>query len=718
MRSLIRSQSSFLWHSTMSGISQIARAAGLPLQTILNNSPLRPAVSTIQDQMGRAFDTAVKLGDDFQQRTIDLLFDVTTAAPIWKSLEDAGIVSSRIESAQPQPELAFLEAVNDSGPTRSTLLLIAMVMLYTSLKREQDGIARLESYLRRYALTAAQKAAYLSSLALLRASRAKRLSFLQLPETVSLLQDMAANLKEAKELTRNEPDFSPNLAKLMSRWTSGVLNAQLPWPLGDRAEALEDLVWCEKVINSSFETRESGFQFLRQVYYSRAFLARDAGDQKTAQQYLEKSGYKDYNPENLFIASIFACTSDGTRDGPQQVKEVVPGHVFTVSGLDLSDYNFFITEDGQQLVAIDSGSRADRCEAAYRLFEKVYTERYQKAVPLLTHAFMTHYHWDHTGGYPFFQSLNPNLAMYSRHNYTEERERAAHQPPPFEWILGLRFTDEPVARYVPTQTVPADTEMVLGGTRIRLILTPGGGGETPDGMFIYLPAYRVLYAGDFAVPWVGTPYVVEGDADAQLATMELVGNLQPPPEHLLHGHWAVTQFYSVPDVLVRLRPHLQWLKDKTLELIYANKSRTEIQQMNLIPPGLLAPEEVETLYPFLSTREVFINRICLQKIGYWGPQLQNTDILSEREFGAIFRNYLELSEEQMARVVQRIIDAGDYELAARVADWAATQFANSPAVRAVQRTAFQQLKQKWQLLNVFKFAMYCQHINDPTPQVD
>jgi glyoxylase-like metal-dependent hydrolase (beta-lactamase superfamily II) len=682
-------------------------------------SPVRGVASAVQGAIGGLFDGAVDFADDVQRRTVDLAFDAAALTPVEETLHDVGILQPSGGGCQVQPELAFLEAVNDNGPAGATLCVISMVVLYTSLKRERDGIDRLESYLTKFAkLTPAQKSIYLTSLALLRAGLANRLPLWDLPETLLLLQQMYGNLSETRNLTENLPDFTPDFAKLFARWTNGVLMAKLPWPLGNHNQALQDLLWCENTINENPLFHENAFQFLREVYYSRAILARDNGDQKTAQEFLRKSGFKDFSSKNLFLATIFAATSDGVRDGPQQVKEAVPGKLFTVSGFDLSDYNFILTEDGQQLIAVDSGSRVDRCEAAYRLFEQRFNEIYGKAPPLLTNVFMTHYHWDHTGGYPFFQQLNPGLVMHSRSNYTEERERAANQPPPWDWILGERFDEEPVAFYRPTKTIDADTEMTIGDTNLRLILLPGGGGETPDGMFIYLPQHRVLYVGDFVVPWVGSPYVVEGDADSLLNTIEVIAKLDPRPKELLHGHWAVTQFYPTPDPLISLKPHLEWLKKETLRLIYENKNRVEIQQMNLIPPNILDPSEAAIQVAFVSMREVMIDRLCHQHIGYWGPQLQGVDSLGEAQYGSIFSKYLKMSAEQVARVIRDMIGRGDFELAGKVADWAATQFPNSAVISDAQRDAYLQLKQKWQLLNVFKFAMYSEHVGDPTPQLD
>lgn len=712
MREFIKQQNRDIWRWSLRTVGQIAT---LPFRSLPGGS-LKSLGIGIEQQVNRSVQASIRAGDNLQSKLVDWMFDAVTFKPLLDSFADLGFNSGVTgKGLQAQPELAYMEAVNDSRPG-SSAVMIPMIVQYTSLKRYDEGIARLEGYLTKFELTPAQKAVNFAGLALLRAAKAKELPPWRFVEQYLLIQRTLSDMKEAKRLTEKEPDYASTYEKLFAVWTSGILLAQLPWPFGDANTALEDLEWCERTIHQSFESRENTYQFLRQVRYSRAILARNAGNKREAEKYLQLSGYKNFSPDNLFIATVFTTTSDGVRGAVKQVKENVPGRGFTVSGFDLSDYNFFITDDGQELIAVDSGSRVELCEAAYRFFEEYYTQKTGKAVPKLTTCFMTHYHWDHTGGYPFFRTLNPDIVFYSRANYTEESDRARNQPPPWSWSLGKSFTNAPVVAYTPTKKVRENLELAIGGTRIRLLMLPGGGGETPDGMLIHLHDHGVLYCGDFIVPWVGSPYVVEGDVDALLDSMEFVAKIKPEPKYLLCGHWAVTQFYPDVNALARLRPYLQWLKDETLKQIYANKNREEIQQMNLIPPGLAQSGQADMQVPYIAMREVFIDRLYHQKVGYWGPQLQNADLLSQKEIGTIFRNYLGLSDVDISRAIDQMITAGDFELAAQLADWAFSQYPGSSSIVEARRNAFRQLTQKWQLLNVFKFMMYSETIDEPTPQ--
>ena len=135
--------------------------------------------------------------------------------------------------------------------------------------------------------------------------------------------------------------------------------------------------------------------------------------------------------------------------------------------------------------------------------------------------------------------------------------------------------------------------------------------------------------------------------------------------------------------------------------------------MNLVPKPLLLQPLIQL--PYILMREVFINRIWRQTVGYWGPQLQGVDYLSDKEIGAGLSYYLKLSENEIADAVNLMADKGDLELAARFVGWALTQYPDSENLKQARTHAFLQLKQKWQQLNPFKFVMYSELVDNPSP---
>src|SRR5262249_41210773 len=150
-------------------------------------------------------------------------------------------------------------------------------------------------------------------------------------------------------------------------------------------------------------------------------------------------------------------------------------------------------------------------------------------------------------------------------------------------FFGDRFNRDDVRNFKPEVTIDRRTELKVGGTRIELI--PVEGGETHDAMFIHLPDLGVLFVGDFIMPYIGAPFVVEGDFNGLLDAIDVV--VQKHPRYMLHGHEPLTRLFSSPEMLAQLKENLSWLREQVLDAIRRGDTRPRIHQANLIPPGLL-----------------------------------------------------------------------------------------------------------------------------------
>src|SRR4029077_11692422 len=148
---------------------------------------------------------------------------------------------------------------------------------------------------------------------------------------------------------------------------------------------------------------------------------------------------------------------------------------------------------------------------------------------------------DHIGGHTYFRSLNPRLKFYARSNYEEEITSELGGPGVFrKQFFGERFNSDDVRSFKADVTIDRRTELKIGGTHIELI--PVQGGETHDAMFIHLPDLGVLFAGDFTMPYLGAPFVKEGDLQGLLDAIDIV--VQKNPRYLLHGHEPLTRNFS------------------------------------------------------------------------------------------------------------------------------------------------------------------------------
>jgi glyoxylase-like metal-dependent hydrolase (beta-lactamase superfamily II) len=244
---------------------------------------------------------------------------------------------------------------------------------------------------------------------------------------------------------------------------------------------------------------------LREVYRHLGRLAIAEGEQAKARDYLHRSGYKDFDRPIAVITPFSEEAASGHAFAPRSISEIVPGRVYALSAFEFTEYYFVVSDDRRELIGIDAGTRPDSAKTAYEALRE-----YAPDLPELTTVFVTHSHWDHIGGHRYFRTLNPRLRFYARSNYAEELAREMDAPGVFaKHFFGERFSFDDVRSFKPDITVDGRTDLEIGGTRIELI--PVQGGETHDAMFIHLPDLGVIFVGDFTMPYLGAPFVAEGD---------------------------------------------------------------------------------------------------------------------------------------------------------------------------------------------------------------
>jgi glyoxylase-like metal-dependent hydrolase (beta-lactamase superfamily II) len=383
--------------------------------------------------------------------------------------------------------------------------------------------------------------------------------------------------------------------------------------------------------------------------------------------------------------------------------------VYALSGYEFTEYYFVVSEDGRELIGIDGGTRPDSARASYEALRA-----YAPTLPKLTTVLITHAHWDHVGGHKYFRSLNPHLQFYASENYQKELSIALNAPGPIgQRFFGNRFSMEDVRSFRPDITIDRQTEVKIGGTRFDFI--PVQGGETQDGLFIHLPDHDVMFAGDFIMPYLGAPFVEEGNLEGLLGAIDIV--VQKHPRHLLHGHEPLTRVFASPSMLANLKTYLAWLYEEVLAAIRRGDELASIQQANLIPPGLLAGNPDAHL-PYLLMRENVINRTYDQNVGYWQPDLQGVDYVSRADRESMLIDYLNVSERQLVKATERMIADGKFELAATALEWTRGRFAGSKSLDEVKRLTYLKLMEKYQEINPFKFIIYSTRIGNQIPQME
>jgi glyoxylase-like metal-dependent hydrolase (beta-lactamase superfamily II) len=133
--------------------------------------------------------------------------------------------------------------------------------------------------------------------------------------------------------------------------------------------------------------------------------------------------------------------------------------------------NFFVYKKEGQIVCFDSGYGKRRI---IRELDRLGIEPRS-----VTHLFLTHSDFDHTGGVSLFESAKLFMSAVEEQMILRQRPR----------MLGIAF-NRPLRRHY---TLLKDGEIVMAGTtEVQAIATPG---HTPGSMF-YLVDRSVLLAGD------------------------------------------------------------------------------------------------------------------------------------------------------------------------------------------------------------------------------
>jgi glyoxylase-like metal-dependent hydrolase (beta-lactamase superfamily II) len=602
--------------------------------------------------------------------------------------------NNHAEASSHRPELEYSKAVNSVAPPRDPQLLFLLMAQYSNANLQGEGAEFFSARLNEFGprLTDVQKAFYLSAIGLLRARHASSVSLLH---RVGYVKETIAILDQSKQLSGGQV--------FVVNWISGIVRSELPSFFHQRTAAQNELAWC---VENADKAPHAGW--LREVYYHLAKLSLADGEQAKAQDYLRESGYKSFDRPITLITPFSEDVASGHTFSPRRIAEIVPGRVYALSGFEFTEYYFVVSDDGRQLIGIDAGTRADSAKVAYEALRA-----YAPSLPELTTVFITHSHWDHVGGHKYFRALNPRLRFYARSNYQEEITREVNASGNLDkQFFGERFNLDDVRSFKPDITIDRRTELKIGGTRIELI--PVQGGETHDAMFIHLPDLGVMFVGDFIMPYLGAPFVEEGDFQGLLDAIDVV--VEKHPQYLLHGHEPLTRNFASASMLAQLKTDLEWLHEQVLTAVRRGDERAAIHQANLIPPGLLGGQP-DVYQPYFILREHVIDRLYDQNVGYWQPDLQGLEHLSTADRAELMVDYLGLSEKPLVKAVERLAADGKYELAAALLESCGSRFEGSSSVADAKRLVYLKLMEKHQNTDPFKFIIYSGKIGEQTPQI-
>jgi len=583
-------------------------------------------------------------------------------------------------------QIEFLETVLSYGKLQDPKNILLLTNYYIASNQLEQGIEFYARLLKRYYKTidAPTRSNLLSVYAVVRALHANDVA---LYKRIPWVLDTFNFLEEAKKITA---DKNP-----IVHWCSGLIYTQMPFFFAKHDEAVAELEW----LVERPET-EPIPGFYREVYHYLSKLYKKEGKDTKAKEYLVKSGYDEYEPKSLFMDWTTSTKKEGLAFASKHwMKEIVKDSVYAMYGFGFSDIYFVVSEDKTELIAIDAGTQPFSTQKAYKLFKKNHPN-----TPPLTTLIVTHAHWDHVGGHQGFLKINPNLKIIGNSKFHNVLKEATREPR-YKQFRSEAYKNEWLSSYKPTIEINKKESISIGGTEINLI--PVIGNETEDALFINLPKENVTFVGDIMMPYLGDPWVEEGFVDEPIKAMETLLSLNS--RHILHGHYGLTEMYGNNENIKNFKQAYVWLIASVRKLSKNGYSKDDIKRENLIPLGL--EKHPASFTGYLAQRDYVINRIIDKSKGYWQEDKTSNEptgfyTLTSTEYGRMLEIYLDLSENEVAIALEKMIKNGDLELALHLSTSALKRYKNSSKIIELREESADRLRSMSQFIDPMKFTVY------------
>ncbi|EKK01731.1 beta-lactamase [Rhodopirellula baltica SH28] len=307
----------------------------------------------------------------------------------------------------------------------------------------------------------------------------------------------------------------------------------------------------------------------------------------------------------------------------EQVVKVVD-NVYVAVGYSVSNVSMIVGDDG--VVIVDTGMMGEAAEKIAKKFREI-TDKPVKAI------IYTHSHGDHTGGAPVFLgaerpqiwahvNFGSEARPWTAGGLTYQNVRGARQAgfrlPPEQRINngvapvrypkrgGEVFSSGKATN--PTHFLEGERKTInVAGVELELVAAPG---ETNDGLFVWHPAGRVLFAGDNFYRSFPNLYAIRGtpNRSVRLWAESLVRMADKDAVALVGGHTnPILGADEVKQVLTDYHAAVQFIHDKTVEGMNKGLTPDELVEYVQLPEDLASKDYLQPFYghPEWGVRSVF-----------------------------------------------------------------------------------------------------------------
>lgn len=339
------------------------------------------------------------------------------------------------------------------------------------------------------------------------------------------------------------------------------------------------------------------------------------------------------------IAQESSATEKLTKQSEQFKEQIlqVADNVYVAVGYSVSNVSMIVGDDG--IIIVDTGMMGEAASKIAKKFREI-TDKPVKAI------IYTHSHGDHTGGAPaFLGSERPQIwahinfgseaRPWKAGGLTYQNVRGARQAgfklPPEQRINngvapvrypkrgGEVFSSSKATN--PTHFLEGARKTIkVAGVELELVAATG---ETNDGISVWYPAGKVLFAGDNFYRSFPNLYAIRGTPNRSVRLWaESLGRMADNDAvALVGGHTnPILGADEVKQVLTDYRDAVQFIHDKTVEGINKGLTPDELVEYVQLPERLASSEYLPAILrtsrlgrsPDLQQLPWLVRRQCIQ----------------------------------------------------------------------------------------------------------